>query len=257
MSMYVTLPSNASWKEFPDNTNSDYKTRLSRPLALEGGEWEVGLTDVQFNNTWRNIDEGEFSLNYFNKQKDGPDRSDMKIIKGRYFSVREVVHAIQQRIRNEGLQATVSVIYDAVQNRVLVNLNKGDGPLDSPPFMVMSEDLGEILGYPLRTAIYGVQTIGTTPDIHRGMTSLYVYSDVVKERPVGDVLAPLLRVVPIVGTRNEVNYHEFSTVHYQPVTNYSSELIRVKIARDNGRDIRFFGGKVVVNLHFRKRKKTT
>ena len=46
---YITLPSNGavSMNEFPNNKNNSWKTRLNRPIKLEG-EWEVGLVNVSY-----------------------------------------------------------------------------------------------------------------------------------------------------------------------------------------------------------------
>ena len=42
---YVTLPSNSSMEYFPDNKTSNFVTKLSRTLQLDG-EWEVGLAET-------------------------------------------------------------------------------------------------------------------------------------------------------------------------------------------------------------------
>lgn len=46
---YLTLPSNGaiSIQEYPNNQNNSWKTRLNRPIKLEG-EWEVGLANVSY-----------------------------------------------------------------------------------------------------------------------------------------------------------------------------------------------------------------
>ena len=46
---YVTLPSNGSisMQEYPANKNNSWKTRLPKPIKLDG-EWEVGLSSVSY-----------------------------------------------------------------------------------------------------------------------------------------------------------------------------------------------------------------
>ena len=46
-SFYVTLPSNSSMNEFPNNTMSDYTTILPQTLKLDG-KYEVALTELNF-----------------------------------------------------------------------------------------------------------------------------------------------------------------------------------------------------------------
>ena len=42
--MYVTVLSNTSKSEFPDNTPNSFKVRLAKPLKLKG--WQVGLANI-------------------------------------------------------------------------------------------------------------------------------------------------------------------------------------------------------------------
>ena len=44
-SFKVYLPSNASPDHFPKNTASDYRTKLNRPIELNG-DWEVGIESL-------------------------------------------------------------------------------------------------------------------------------------------------------------------------------------------------------------------
>ena len=44
ISMYVTLLSNTSKREFPNNKPNSFKVRLAHPLKLKG--WQVGLANI-------------------------------------------------------------------------------------------------------------------------------------------------------------------------------------------------------------------
>jgi len=46
MSFYVTLPSHANRKEFPNNQANAFKIRLPQPLRLPGGQCQVGLSAI-------------------------------------------------------------------------------------------------------------------------------------------------------------------------------------------------------------------
>ena len=46
---------------FPDNKTSNFVTKLSRTLQLDG-EWEVGLAEIDYPHTWHNIREGKNSV---------------------------------------------------------------------------------------------------------------------------------------------------------------------------------------------------
>ena len=49
---YVTLPSNSSMQYFPDNRTSNFLTKLSRTLQLDG-EWEVAVAEKDYPHAWR------------------------------------------------------------------------------------------------------------------------------------------------------------------------------------------------------------
>ena len=58
---YVTVPSNSSMQHFPDNKTSNFVTKRSRTLPLDG-EWEVGLAEINYPHTWYNIRERKNSV---------------------------------------------------------------------------------------------------------------------------------------------------------------------------------------------------
>jgi len=52
---YVQLMSNASTSEFPDNKANSFKNRLPNPLQLREPGWKVGISDLSFPSTTRNM----------------------------------------------------------------------------------------------------------------------------------------------------------------------------------------------------------
>ena len=61
---YVMLPSNSSMEYFPDNKTSNFVTKLSRTLQLDG-EWEVDLAEIVYPHTWYNICEEKNSVEIY------------------------------------------------------------------------------------------------------------------------------------------------------------------------------------------------
>ena len=55
MSFYVTLPSHANRREFPNNQANAFKIRLPQPLRLPGGQWQVGLSAISSPDTHVNL----------------------------------------------------------------------------------------------------------------------------------------------------------------------------------------------------------
>ena len=65
---YVTLPSNSSMQYFPDHKTSNFVTKLSTTLQLDG-DWEVGLAEIDYPHTWYNIREGRNSGEIYARNK--------------------------------------------------------------------------------------------------------------------------------------------------------------------------------------------
>ena len=58
---YVTLPSNSSIEYFNDKKISNFVTKLPKTIQLDG-EWEVGIAEIDYPDTWYNISEGKNSV---------------------------------------------------------------------------------------------------------------------------------------------------------------------------------------------------
>ena len=80
---YLTLPSNSSLVHYPNNSPSHYYTKLSQSVDLDG-DYEVGLAEIQFTNTHRNIEERECYLKYTTSpqpnEADGADNTNKEIL---------------------------------------------------------------------------------------------------------------------------------------------------------------------------------
>ena len=51
---YLTLPSNSSQQFFPDNTMTEFTTKLASTIELTN-EWKVGLAEIMFPRSWCTI----------------------------------------------------------------------------------------------------------------------------------------------------------------------------------------------------------
>ena len=57
---YLTLPSNSSMNHYTDNNASHHYTKLRQTVDLSG-DFEVGLSEIQFSNSYCNVEKGECS----------------------------------------------------------------------------------------------------------------------------------------------------------------------------------------------------
>ena len=81
----------------------------------------------------------------------------------------------------------------------------------------------------------------------QGFDTIYVYTDVVESRIVGDSVAPLLRALPVCGSHGETVSDRFSNIHYVPLLYLHFKSIEIDIR------VPFEYGRVTLTLHFRRR----
>ena len=86
----------------------------------------------------------------------------------------------------------------------------------------------------------------------QGFDTIYVYTDVVESRIVGDSVAPL-RALPVGGSHGETVSDRFTNNHYVPLLYSHFKSIEIDIRDDTGRRVPFEYGRVTVTLHFRRR----
>ena len=66
---YLTLESNSSFDHYPNNTLSDYTTKLPQEINLHGSR-EVGIAEISYPHTWYSVsEEGEYWIQYEYKRR--------------------------------------------------------------------------------------------------------------------------------------------------------------------------------------------
>ena len=170
---YVTLPSNSSMQYFPDNKTSNFVTKLSRTLQLDG-EWEVGLAERDYPHTWYNIREGKNYVEIY-----APDKFHLlfqtveySIQPGYHEKVQNVIDALYK----SGLaNVTVAVLSsDDTSKRVTVKCAKRAIPK-------LLGDIARMFGFLNDTTIRVSDEKGFTLALpETGNQYFYVYTDIVK-----------------------------------------------------------------------------
>ena len=87
-------------------------------------------------------------------------------------------------------------------------------------------------------------------DMTRGIDSIYVYTDIIQTKLVGDSCVPLLRVVPVEGKFGDEICKEYNSPLYSPVAKHDFSTIELYLMDSAGRHISFTSGKVTVLLFF-------
>ena len=262
-SFYVNLPSNASASVYPLNTNGNYRVRLDRPIKIDGDKWSVGICAISYTRSWYNVERGVISWSHNQWESldafangETPVRRYQSVAmnKGAYSSVDDVISAFYDATYPTLLRGSVFLKRDRSANRIHYGVHPDSKHYE---FRVhLSDDLSQILGFDEGDTLDSPRVSSRAPDINRGMTALYVYSNVVDNRHVGDAYVPLLRAVPVESAEDARTYAiahtEFKNVEYHKAANFHGRDVEILIARDNGKRVDFATGTVDVTLHFRR-----
>jgi len=60
--MRVVLPSNSSIQHFPHNSLAKFSVQLPHALDLSKGQWEFGLSEIQFHKSWFNVKDANMTI---------------------------------------------------------------------------------------------------------------------------------------------------------------------------------------------------
>ena len=267
---YMTLPSNASMKMHPDNTLTHYVTALPQRIDLTG-EWECGLAEVQYPHTWYNVTENDvwFFLNTIDAT-DSSRRS--KLSCGYYDDPLTLLYHVNKGLYSMQTETTkAQMSYSSVTQKMTIHMT-ANTRFTIPYHSAMSSMLGfrePVASQPEAVTSSPVLPVDSRhPDssypfhieaddvvnMTQGFDTLYLYTDIVESRIVGDTLAPLLRALPISGRHGDRVSTRFTNVHYVPLLRSNFNSIEVDIRNDMGRRVPFEYGRVTVTLHFRRRK---
>lgn len=250
MSFYAVLPANNP--DFPRNTNSDFRVRFARPLQMDGDDWEVGLVDMHYPATWKNIPvDAHLTVRY-------REHTRIAVVRhGRYTSIAQVLKEVESNLCEFKVEDKITVEYDEIENRVW--FYNGFVP-DTMSYIKFDETLADILGFrPNYRYGYAENAGYRAPNLNRGFYSLFVYCDLMQDTRVGNVMAPLLRTVSAnrasTVRRHENAYDAFTRVYYHPVRTLKTDEVHVFIRDDTGAKIPFAGGNVSLTLHFRRKRR--
>ncbi len=246
MDFYLTLPSNSSMEYFADNTLSRYVTRLPQAIDLEG-DWEMGLVEIQYPHTWYNVGSEDTRMVVLTMDEDGNYAAQKRLYlnAGFYPSIRDLIDAINHKVRKVTKDRAVQLKYDEIKQKVTILL-------DERTLLMMQPGMQDILGLDTIT-IRQTTKARKVVDMNRGFYSMYAYTDIAEPRVVGDHHASLLRIVPITGKDGEFVTRSYENVQYLSVQKKHFDALEIDIRDDTGRPVPFERGKVVVTLHFRKR----
>lgn len=249
-SFYLTLLSNSSMEYYPDNTTTRFSTKLPKSIKLEG-EWLVGVVEFQYPCTMFTVQDHE-NIIYITKFMLMPHEEKPSLVYYKthipatnYDNINHILSALNN------VKEKIRFRYDDISK--FVSATMLDENIKS---LKLSPKLGIQLGFePDRNLVEN--GLGKCPaNLHLGLPSqLFVYCDIIEPQIVGDVMTPLLRIIPLDPAKyiyGANKMHVFSPPHYLPVMRREFDTLEVDIRSNTGQKIPFQFGTVCVKLHFRK-----
>ena len=94
---YLTLPSNSSISQYPDNHGGQFYTKLPQSIDLSAMGYEVGLAEIQYSNTYANVKTDQAWLIYEADKYKGMQL--VHIPEGLYASAESLIESLNALIR--------------------------------------------------------------------------------------------------------------------------------------------------------------
>ena len=186
---------------------------------------------------------------------------------GHYSSGKELIEKINKIIKEKNIKA-INFSYLQFNNKIRTSLKKNT-------HLKLSESLASVFGY-LNTEfhkecicfdkieneksveipvdkIYETGSLGL--DLNVRLHSLYIYTNIINYIVVGNILTPLLRIVPIsLGNRGKNANRIFVDRYYHFLHSKYIKQIDISIRDDQGDIVKFHSGKVILVLHFKRKR---
>ena len=263
--MYISLPSDASSDLFPNNTISSFKVKLPNTINLDRKKSVLGLTQIQWPNSLRNVTHIRFKIFAENPVGDKTSRVQFCIRPGFYESPQELVREINEKIRQVFIEEAPNILngaqhcyleFDELTEKVSFIRADDDTNLLMEFCVIMHWKMFCMLGFGLNKDSRKILRTGERApyvvDLHAGLSQIYVYCNVIESsRILGSMYAPLLRIIPINVKHGDIANYEPRIVEYMPLRYDDISEISIELRSDTGELIEFQSGKTVVGLHIK------
>lgn len=119
--------------------------------------------------------------------------------------------------------------------------------------VTFNEKLSNILGFIANSFTEGSYKSDYILELRAGISEVYVYCDIVSSSLVGDVSAPILKIIPIANEYKEQIVKQFSVPLYFPIKKHHFDVIEIELVTSSGTPIKFLSGKTNIVLSFRRK----
>ncbi|GFR34060.1 uncharacterized protein TNCT_592361, partial [Trichonephila clavata] len=118
----------------------------------------------------------------------------------------------------------------------------------------LQDGLRDLLGFK-KSTLHGGTHISDYPlELDGGITEIYVYSDIIESHFVGDTIAPLLRIIPVMSTKEDQIVLKLPKTAVFPLRKNYIDCIEIELKSSSGDGIIFYEReKTLLVLSFRRR----
>lgn len=241
----VTLPSNIITGQGETRERIAHtKTILPHRLLLSD-DWEAGLSSLTYTRSWYNVTNAAF-FRYKKDMLDLTEEYTTGFVKpGYYKSIDRIIESMKSQIPNE----VFTLDYSESENKVELKV------MNAPNAVIFFyPELAYALGFEINVQyLTGEYTSDFPCSLNNGVHSLFIYADFIESRIVGNSYAQLLQIAPVRGEYGETVKINFNPTDYIPVRIHDIQSITIDVRSDSGKELYFANGKVIAQLHFRRR----
>ena len=273
---YLTLLSNSSMKYFPNNTTTNFTTKLPKSLKLDG-HWTMSLVEFQYPCSMLTVQEGENIIDTsdihvkllkgdsesgvivsYDHEEAMTNRRKYTIPATNYDSISDIIKALNSIEFLKG-----KVVFKCDPNTNIVSMTPLPFNLDSAltnsselKSLKLSTKLSLQLGYEPNQDLCTSHLAKHPANIQLGLPAqFFIYCDISTPQIVGDIMAPLLRVVSLDASKYTYGSNKmitFSPAYYMPVMRREFDTIEIDIRGETANPIPFEFGTTCIKLHFKR-----
>ena len=278
-SSFLYIPSNVASQRYVSNTPSHFKIPLAEPLHFcDPDNWKVSLSELYFPSSYYNISQdnnSNLTIQYHingvvhTKKITIPQghydpisyvkevNKEIKKIKHKFTETSEPKVLFKGRLKYNPNSRKITLLltnhleamtFYGDNFRNMLGLEKANDPGD---LTIKFEEKDEL--HSMREYHYEFPKLCSFN--YKG-AHMYMYSSLVKDSIVGNMFAPIVRVVGLQDKpKSETIHREFTVPHYLPLRSGSFNEVVVNLTDGMGNSMKFNQGNSVAVFHFKKKGK--
>ncbi|GFX34741.1 uncharacterized protein F54H12.2 [Trichonephila clavipes] len=150
----------------------------------------------------------------------------------------DIISAVQLALPQNPNRFTIN--YNKATKRVKINAVQGNS--------LHLENVGQLLGFKRNAIIIGYMKSEFVADAWSNFSVFCVYSDLISPQIVGDIQAPLLRIVRTKGQDEETISQYYDRPQYLPLVRHSFQTIQSELRLNSGDFVPFERGQISSGL---------